>query len=140
MQTDFLNAHERHLDDAERLFQAARLANADHLYGLAAECGLKALSEKLSHSAGLDPKHDYVHVMEDKKPTTAWSRYQAHLSGHALGTKLSVPQSNPFTDWSVSQRYAHESSFDLLRVQAHRSGATLVSNLVKTARKEGLKL
>jgi hypothetical protein len=140
MQADFLNAHGRHMDDAERLFQAGRLANADHLYGLAAECGLKALSEKLSRSGLLDPKHDYVHVMEDKKPGTAWSRYQVHLSGHALGTKLCTPPSNPFSDWSASQRYAHESGFDLPRVQAHRAGAALVAGLMKTARKEGLKL
>lgn len=140
MQADYLNAHERHMGDAELLFQANRLANADHLYGLAAECGLKALIEKLSHSGKLDWKQDYVHVMEDKKPANAWLRYQAHLSGHGLGTKLAVPPSNPFSDWSVSQRYAHESQFDLLRVQAHRSGAALVSSLMKTARKEGLKI
>jgi hypothetical protein len=140
MQEDFVNAHGRHMDDAERLFQVGRLANADHLYGMAAECGLKALIEKLSHSGKLDPKQDYVHVMEDKKPANAWSRYQARLSGHVLGGGVSVPPLNPFSDWSVSQRYAHESCFDLLRVRAHRSGATLVSNLMKTARKEGLKI
>jgi len=40
---DFLDAHERHWEDAELLFGNRRWANADHLYGLAAECGLKAL-------------------------------------------------------------------------------------------------
>jgi len=116
------------------------LANADHLYGLAAECGLKALSEKLVPSGILEPKQDFVHIMEDKKPATAWSRYQTHLVGHALATRLSVPTSNPFSDWSVSQRYAHESCFDLLCVERHRRGATLVANLMQTARKEGLKI
>lgn len=43
MKTDFHDAHERHWDDAERLFEAQRWANADHLYGVAAECGLKWL-------------------------------------------------------------------------------------------------
>lgn len=43
MQADFLDANERHWDDAEHLFQAQRWANADHLYGIAAECGLKRL-------------------------------------------------------------------------------------------------
>ncbi len=43
LRADFLDAHQRHLDDAESLFQAGRLANADHLYGMASECGLKRL-------------------------------------------------------------------------------------------------
>lgn len=43
MQVDFLDAHFRHWEDVEQLFQQHRLANADHLYGLAAECGLKRL-------------------------------------------------------------------------------------------------
>ena len=43
MQADFLDAHDRHWDDAGRLFAAQRWANADHLYGMAAECGLKRL-------------------------------------------------------------------------------------------------
>ena len=43
MKADFLDAHQRHWDDAEHLLQAQRWANADHLYGFAAECGLKAV-------------------------------------------------------------------------------------------------
>ena len=43
MNADFLDAHRRHLRDADYLFSASRLANADHLYGMAAECGLKRL-------------------------------------------------------------------------------------------------
>lgn len=43
MNPDFLDAHDRHWNDAEYLFAALRWANADHLYGLSAECGLKRL-------------------------------------------------------------------------------------------------
>jgi hypothetical protein len=46
MNADFLDAHYRHWQDAELLFGRGRLANADHLYGLAAECGL-------THGAGV---------------------------------------------------------------------------------------
>ena len=41
--TDFYDAHHRHWEDAERLYHNERWANADHLYGIAAECGLKRL-------------------------------------------------------------------------------------------------
>lgn len=43
MQSDFLDAHNRHWQDAEQLFEAQRWANADQLFGMAAECGLKSL-------------------------------------------------------------------------------------------------
>jgi hypothetical protein len=43
MNTDFYDAHQRHWDDAELLYEKQRWANADHLYGMAAECGLKQL-------------------------------------------------------------------------------------------------
>lgn len=43
MNADFLDANARHQHDADLLFDRQRWANADHLYGLAAECGLKRL-------------------------------------------------------------------------------------------------
>ncbi len=48
MQADFLDAHERHWQDAELLLTNQRLANADHLYGMSAECGLKRLCSRLA--------------------------------------------------------------------------------------------
>ena len=45
MNEDFLDAHLRHWTDAELLYAAQRWANADHLYGISAECGLKGLTE-----------------------------------------------------------------------------------------------
>ncbi len=41
MSVDFGDAHIRHWKDAELLYCVQHLANADHLYGMAAECGLK---------------------------------------------------------------------------------------------------
>lgn len=43
MKTDFHNAFSRHATDADLLLNKERWANADHHYGLAAECALKAL-------------------------------------------------------------------------------------------------
>ncbi len=47
MAIDFLDAAGRHRADAELLFEHGRWPNADQLYGLAAECGLKAVMEVL---------------------------------------------------------------------------------------------
>lgn len=44
---DYGDAHLRHWEDAELLFNDDRWANADQLYGFSAECGLKALMRAL---------------------------------------------------------------------------------------------
>lgn len=44
MSTDFYDAFSRHDADADLLLENERWANADHHYGLAAECALKAAS------------------------------------------------------------------------------------------------
>lgn len=83
-------------------------------------------------------RDDWVHVMEEKKPHNAWSRYQVYLSGHVNATKFPLPSVNPFADWSASQRYAKQSSFDAARVQSHQAGARVVNELIRKAQMEGL--
>lgn len=50
---DYQDASNRHLHDAESLFAQIpkRLANASHLFGLSAECSLKAIARKFDPSA-----------------------------------------------------------------------------------------
>ncbi|MBF0123923.1 MAG: SAM-dependent methyltransferase [Magnetococcales bacterium] len=143
MNTDFLDAHFRHLEDAGRLFGSSRWANADHLYGLAAECGLKRLM--MAFGMSVDPStgtpsnsQDRVHVMENKKSNNTWDRYDAYRMGHYLASRYALPATNPFTDWDISQRYAHQSHFDQTRAHSHRQGAIAVHTLVKKAMQEGL--
>lgn len=50
---DFIDAHRRHWEDAELLFDSGRWPNADQLYGISAECGLKAL---VMRCPGMPPK------------------------------------------------------------------------------------
>jgi hypothetical protein len=137
MNTDYFDAHERHLKDAESLYAAQRWANADHLYGMAAECGLKALSEVFKGSPLV--RGDFFHIMEPpSKPSNAWDRYESYRSGHADGAKYLLLPQNPFTNWDVSQRYAHQSCFDQAHVDPHQQGAEHVRQLVKAARMDGL--
>lgn len=143
MKADFLDAHHRHWQDAETLFQRQRWANADHLYGIAAECGLKRLMAAFDTQnlwPGGEPSEgiDRVHIMEPKKPTNAWDRFEAYRSGHALGTAYPLPTANPFLNWDISDRYVAESKFSEIHVDAHRKGASLVHNLVAQADKDGL--
>ncbi|MDF3883650.1 hypothetical protein [Cupriavidus basilensis] len=143
MITDYLDAHYRHLEDAEHLFGASRWANADHLYGVAAECGLKrlmiAFGMKVDTTTGTPSnRQDRVHVMETRKPDNAWDRYETYRSGHNTAAGYVLTSTNPFIDWDVSQRYAHRRHFDQVRADSHRLGARAVRALVNKAILEGL--
>lgn len=137
MNSDFLDAHHRHWHDAEQLFSADRWANADHLYGLAAECGLKRLmlAFGMPFDAGADRpdnRQDRVHA------NGAWTRYESYRAGYHQGVGYALSIANPFQDWDVSQRYASQVHFDKARTQSHRTGSDRIRQLVKKAAVEGL--
>lgn len=134
MKADFLDAHDRHWKDAEFLFNRARWANADHLYGLAAECGLKRLmlAFNMPVASGIPKeKKDRVHA------DAIWARYESYRSGHHKGANYSLPVTDPFSNWDVSQRYANQINFTKTLVEPHRNGAEAVSDLIRKAILEG---
>lgn len=135
MNADFLDAFHRHWEDAELLSQQSRWANADHLYGLAAECGLKRLMIVFGmpvKSSG-DPALTIDRVHADQ----AWVRYETYRSGHG-SAKYTLSGSNPFNGWHIGQRYANRANFNGTRAQAHREGAVEVRNLIEEAVKDGV--
>ncbi|QEP44749.1 SAM-dependent methyltransferase [Ectothiorhodospiraceae bacterium BW-2] len=142
MMADFLDAHQRHWDDAELLFNATCWANADHLYGLSAECGLKRLMERfgmvVDMSTGTPKNHaDRVHIMEHRRQENAWDRYESYRHGKNA-VAYALPAQNPFQDWDISQRYAHRTNFTQEIAEAHRDGAKSVHHLITIAVLEGI--
>ena len=137
MQADFLDAHERHWSDAERLFSAGRYANADHLYGMAAECGLKRLMMRFGMvvvsgtGSPTEPK-DRIHA------NNIWARFESYRSGKVEGVDYGLPTPNPFDNWNVGDRYVHQSNFNHAGVQIHRTGAAAICELIKQAQRDGL--
>ena len=137
MQADFLDAHHRHWNDAECFFAMQRWANADHLYGMAAECGLKWLM--LAFGMPFDSAKDRpTHQSDQVHANGVWARYESYCCSHHLGVTYVLPQVNPFNDWNISQRYAHQSQFDVARTTPHQTGANQVRQLIKKAELEGL--
>lgn len=135
MQTDFYDAHQRHWEDAELLFNSLRFANADHLYGYAAECGLKSLmiawNMPVNASGCPTELSDRVHVNK------VWDRYETYRSNHFAAHYI-LPSQNPFLNWDVSQRYVHQSNFGETTVAVHQQAARAVQELVTTARRNGI--
>jgi hypothetical protein len=136
-QDDYLDAFRRHGEDAERLYKAERWANADHLYGMSAECGVKAVMKALGmtvNRAGrpIDEKYT-VHIND------LWDAFLTFAQGKGAARYVALlPPSNPFANWRVGQRYANQHNFAESFVQAHRRGLEYVCSLVRAALEDGL--
>lgn len=137
MNAHFHDAAQRHWEDAGYLFAAQRLANADHLFGLAAECALKAvmlpLGMELLHSGRpKEKKHGHIDGLWDEFLTFATNR------GGARYADLLASYENPFANWKVDQRYAARSAFLLPIVQDHKRGADLAKFCLDMAKVDGV--
>lgn len=137
MPLDYRDAAHRHWEDAEHLFDGSRWANADHLYGLAAECALKAVMLRLGmrlHPSGRPEDPYAVHIDRLWSQFSVFAsgrgghRYAVHISGH----------SNPFWDWDIGQRYHHRSYCTRQRVEKHREGAEVARRALTKAILDGL--
>jgi hypothetical protein len=120
MDTDFLDAAHRHLMDARLLDRKhGRYANADHLYGIAAECMLKAimvgLGATLSTKGNLQERAHRQHI------DTLWGEYCAFAAGRGGISYLPFPSHHClFAGWRIDQRYAPERHFTAGHLQAKR--------------------
>lgn len=128
---DFADAHRRHWGDAEFLFTSERLGNADHLYGLSAECGLKAVMERLGmplDARGRPPSRYATHVQD------LWPQFVAFASGHGGARYVEeLPAGTPFADWSHHDRYAREGHSGGAAVAGHRVAAKGIRRMVQAA-------
>ena len=133
--TDFADAHRRHWEDAELLFEHDRWANADQLYGLSAECGLKAVMEVLGmpiDQRGRPPQQYSKHVQE------LWPVFVTFARNRNGARYLSIlPADTPFDDWSHHNRYAVHGHFHRVSVDPHREAARGVIPMVQLAVQSG---
>lgn len=138
MPTDYGDAAERHWEDAEHLLADNRFANADHLFGLSAECALKSVMLRLGMALQVDgapqERKHRVHIdrLWDEFVTFANNRncakYAAGISGG----------SNPFCKWNVAQRYCHRSQITQVIVETHKRGAQTTRAVLNEAILDGV--
>ncbi|MDI9349156.1 MAG: hypothetical protein QM537_04035 [Candidatus Symbiobacter sp.] len=135
MNADFKDAHERHWEDAEHLHEKELLANADYLYGLSAECGLKAIMQKcgmkLDGKGSPENKEDRKHINE------LIPRYNGYRDKFTTFDFEQLPP-NLFKDWHVDHRYANRSNFTAQTVQTTYGDAFKIYELVRRAIINGL--
>lgn len=134
----FAAAGRRHLVDGQHLHSRGRLATADHLAGLAAECVLKAiLLQFLGATMGpIRPKTrdpsgtsvDYGHLPK------IWDEVALHANGRAgaqFVALLAVP--NPYSDWDISDRYCDGNAITSTATQKHLQAAVDLGNAYQRA-------
>jgi len=108
---NFGNAANRHFRDAVLLEMNERLPNADQLAGFAAECALKEILIRFLGAQRTRSKPVSVHA--DGKQTShghlppLWGEVAAALSGRSGGAFAGFLAENPFSSWSVDDRYSN---------------------------------
>ncbi|WP_373500086.1 hypothetical protein [Desulfococcus sp.] len=139
MPTDYRDAADRHFDDANHLLTVKRPANADHIFGLAAECALKAVMLGLGmqmHTKKRDkPEDPYaVHINQ------LWGQFHTFAQGRNGAKYAAVidPISNPFHDWDVNRRYCHRSDITNIMLQNHKNGAEKTKLVLSQAILDGV--
>ncbi|MEQ1525169.1 MAG: hypothetical protein ABL911_00270 [Gallionella sp.] len=127
---DFSNASSRYLYDANLLLEQTRFATADHLFGVSAECALKAIMVALSGTANL-PKRYKIHL------PNIWDEFIAYMPSSGTNAYASLLAANPFASWDVGDRYGHDTAFTQARVNEHREAALQAQRVLEQARLDG---
>lgn len=118
---DYQDAANRHLDDAQLLFahSSPRLANASHLFGISAECSLKAMARKFNPSAKFIGNKGHLPLLFSELSNVA-----SALAGNAVLASQIAEVSRYFSSWEVSQRYESQSTFVASVVLLEQKGAS----------------
>jgi len=141
MNVDFKNAAERHYRDGELLYQHSRWANADQLFGLCAECVLKRIIVGLNpgdidNSTGdfSNRKHKkhLEHGVADPQGNSKdlWAYFSVNFSGR-LAQHYALPGSNPFSNWQIAQRYAHDNDISQQQADNHQLAAKQLQQVLQ---------
>jgi hypothetical protein len=110
-----------------------RWANASHLFGLSAECSLKALIRMHAPNKKFSGKNGHLPELWTETMHLAPFMQENGKLHNAL-----TQVKNQFSSWQVAQRYAAETSFAPAIVDQEKGGAELIRSLLKE-RLQGLR-
>ena len=87
-----------------------------------------------------DPVGTPTDSHDRKHADDIWIRFETYRSGKFEAVDYVLPPENPFDDWNISHRYAHQSHFNQRGVHRHQAGAAVVCQLINKAKLDGLVL
>lgn len=128
MGEDYQDAAGRHLQDANLLFEQSppRLANASHLFGISAECSLKAIA----HQSGvkISRANGKGHI---PKLFTELLNVAPGIAGNTELAERIQTLAPLFADWEIGQRYHPQTAFDADAVGRQQTGAKNANLLMR---------
>lgn len=138
---DFKAASRRHGRDARYLLDGGRWSNADHLAGLAAECGLKAILQGWL-GASLNVKDILVWEPSGKElrfhVNKLWPELPLILSGRSGPALVAlVVRSAPSATWDVADRYSGDNAITEQHARGHVGKAEEIVKLLDQAELTG---
>ena len=141
-QVNYAQSARRHFDDAEHLFASNRQGNAGHLFGFAAESGLKAVlvacGVPTDDDGGIPKGHrfrQHVPVLSDRLVN------DGHLvpDGRFYSAYLAKVNSlDAFHDWSIDHRYCADAALPLASVPRWRGCAREIMAMIDQASEDGV--
>ena len=138
---NFAVAARRHHADAKTLGSQGRGANAGQLYGLAVECGLKALliasgvvPDASGSLPGKHPMRKHLPMLADQLTIQGQLIPDGPTATHYLAM---VPGRANFANWSVDQRYWHDTALPLADLPGWAVAAAEVGNMLDQATQDG---
>jgi len=109
---NFQQAASRHWRDANVLYHEGAYENADQLLGLAAECAIK-------YALGMSGRiHKNVHIDE------LWDKVTPNYVSRQFATLAVILQQfrpNPWSNWSIEQRYFADGYVTQPDVERHKN-------------------
>lgn len=140
---NFPTAAYRHHKDAQFLVDDQRWPNADHLAGVAAECGIKAIL--LGYfGAQLDKNSKPVWGMPHKTLghiNHLWTELPLIISGRSspvFATLIAGPPPDPFASWDIADRYSDGSTVTEQCAREHLDMAKKILVLLEQAIRDGV--
>jgi hypothetical protein len=94
------------------------LANASHLFGVSAECALKAVAIKSNPNSKFSGRKGHIPALFNELCNVA-----PNLSSNRILMSAIPPLQRNFMQWEISQRYEMQTSFAITTVSSERDGA-----------------
>jgi hypothetical protein len=127
MAISYKEAALRQQSDGVRLLGEGRLGTADHLFGVAAECALKAILQGLGV---LTITNDAPQKQYKKHVPDILDEYDTIANGRAELCPKNIFRTH---GWRIDHRYEQDATFCASRVEAHRGDAEAVMRMLEKA-------
>lgn len=143
----YFESARRHFQDANTLLRSSRKANAGHLFGVAAECGVKALL--VASRVPIDTEGSIGSLpgvkgkgFRDHMPNLAQALtdFMGNIpDGRRAATYLSTLSGlGNFSDWRIEHRYWREAALPLGSIERWQSAAGGVMTVLDQAKEDGI--